>query len=215
MEHKIRVIIADDHAVVRTGLQLMFDETDDIVLNDEASNGNELIKKIREKDYDVVILDISMPGKDVIDTLKDIKNLKPGLPVLIFTMNPEDTYAVRLFSKGAAGYISKECDPKILMEAIRTIYKGHKYYTPAQLQLLANSIDNSDKNNSEPHKNLSDREFQVFCLLAEGKKKGEIADILSVSKNTIDNHRNNILNKLKLASNSDITRYALQKRLIQ
>ncbi len=210
----IRAIIADDHAVVRTGLQLIFSKTNDIKLVDEVSNGMELINKIRDDDYDVVILDVGMPGKDVFDTLSAIKSIKPGLPVVIFTMNKEELYAVRMYKNGASAFINKESNPELLKDAIRTVVRGERFYSKTQLQLMAEYIEDGG-NSGHPHESLSDREYQVLYLMASGYKKSEVAEVLSVSKNTIDNHRKNILNKLKLKNNVELTRYALQKGIIQ
>ena len=212
--NSIRVIIADDHAVVRTGLQLIFTETNDIELVDEVSSGGDLIRKISENDYDVVILDIGMPGKDVFDTLTSIKALKPDLPIVIFTMNKEEHYAVRMYKNGVSAFINKESNPELLKDAIRTVARGEKYYSKSQMQLMSDYIEDGG-NSIRPHEKLSDREYQVLYLMASGYKKSEVAELLSVSKNTIDNHRKNILVKLKLKNNVELTRYALQNGIIQ
>jgi DNA-binding NarL/FixJ family response regulator len=209
----IRVIVADDHAVVRTGLQLIFDETEDLSVEGEASNGDELLNKITEGQYDAVILDLLMPGKDSIDTLIEIKAIHPKLPVVIFTMNHEESYAFRLFRNGADAYIAKESDPSVLIQAIRSVVKGKKYYTPDQVVFLKKFIDDHI-NSNHLSEQLTDREFQVLSMLASGTKKDEIALKLNVSKNTISNHRNNILRKLELQNNSELTRYAIKKGII-
>lgn len=209
----INVIIADDHAVVRTGLQLLFDTTSDITMKSQAETGNELLEQIKKDSYDVVILDILMPGKDAIDVLKEIKQTQPNTPVIIFSMNPESKYAIRMFKNGASAYINKEFKPQKLIEVIRTVATGKKYYTPSQSELIANNYL-SDNETKLPHENLSDREFQVMVLLAYGMRKTEIANKLGVSKNTISNHRNNILKKMNLESNSEITRYSIKHGLI-
>ncbi len=210
-----KIIIADDHAVVRTGLQLIFDATPDLQLVDEASNGTELMNKLRENEYDVVILDLSMPGKDGIDILKDIKMEYPHLPVVIFSMKPDDNYAVRLLKNGASAYLNKETDPGNIVKAIRTIASGNNYYTPKQANALMNAIQAGNSNEKiRPHERLSDREFQVMCMLASGDKKQIISNKLFISPNTINNHRNNILKKMDMKSNSDIARYAVQNKLI-
>jgi two-component system invasion response regulator UvrY len=208
----IRVIVADDHAVVRTGLQLILDSTTDIQLVAEASTGNELLNKLREEDFDVIILDIVMPGKDAIDVLKEMKLIGITTPVIIFSMNPEDQFAVRMFKNGAWAYINKEANPKELITAVRTVASGKKFYTSTQTDLFVNSIQENE--GEFPHKKLTDREFQIMCLIAEGLSKTEISNQLSVSKNTISNHRNKILKKMKLSNNSEITKYALKKGII-
>ncbi len=211
----IKVIVADDHAVVRTGLQLIFDNDPSLEIIDEVGRGNELLNKVREKDYDVVILDISMPGKDGIDVLKDLKLEKPHLPVVIFSMNPEDKFAVRLFQSGASAYINKETNPEELIKAVKYVAKGKNYYTPFQAELLMNSLNSPQKELPNPHESLTDREFQVMRMLAQGIKKSDIAETLSVSKNTISNHRNNILRKMNLSNNTELARYAVKHRLIE
>ena len=211
----IRVIIADDHAVVRTGIKLIFDSTAALTIVDEVDKGNDLLNKIKKNDYDVVILDLCMPGKDGFETLKLIKEEKPGLPVVIFSMNPEDQYAIRMIKAGASAYVNKESPAEELMKAIRTVAQNKKYYTPAQSELMMDYINNENSGKLDPHERLSDREFQVMRLLASGIKKKKIAEDLSVSINTISNHRNNILKKMDLTSNSEITRYAIQHGLIE
>lgn len=208
----IRIAIADDHAVVRTGLQLIFDETPDLIIAAECKNGNELIKRIKTETYDVVILDIGMPGRDAMDVLKDLKSLKPEQPVIIFTMNPEESYALRFFRNGASAFINKESEPAILIEAIRTVRAGKKYFTPSQLNMLSELMSENQQKTSVNQ--LTDREFQVMSLIAAGESSSSIAFKLNVSKNTISNHRNSILKKLGLKNNADLTRFALQQRLI-
>jgi len=209
----IKIIIVDDHAVVRKGLKQIFDETADIAVVDEAGSGNELIDKIRHTKYDVVLLDISMPGKDGLDTLKDIKNIRPELPVLIFTVYPEDQYAVRVLRAGASGYINKESEPEELIEAIRKIALGRKYISPFLAELLATNLEAGGE--TPLHDNLSDREFQVMCKIASGKKVTQIAQELSLSINTISTYRNRILEKMNLKSNTEITHYAIKNNLVE
>ncbi len=211
----IRVIVADDHAVVRAGIKLIFDSTADLKIVDEVDKGNDLVEKVKEKDYDVVILDLCMPGKDGFETLKVIKDIKPKLPVVIFSMNPEDQYAVRMIKAGASAYVNKECPAEELNKAVRTVAQNKKYYTESQTELMMDYLNNENVGKLTPHERLSDREFQIMCLLASGIKKKKIADDLSVSINTISNHRNNILKKMDLQSNSEITRYAIHNGLIE
>ena len=207
----IRLIIADDHAVVRKGLKQIFEETLDIDVTGEAGSGAELLKKIRENDYDVVILDISMPGMDGLDTLKKIKAEKPDLPVLIFTIYPEEQYAMRVLKAGASGYLNKESEPEILIEAIRKVSRGRKYISPYLAELLASNLEGGE---SPPHELLSDREYQVMCMIASGKTATDIAKELSLSINTISTYRLRILEKMGLKNNAEITHYALKNRLV-
>ena len=209
----IRIIIVDDHAVVRRGLKQILDETLDLVVADEASSGYELLDKARKNEYDVVLLDISMPGIDGLDTLKELKNIKPNLPVLIFTIYPEDQYAVRVLKAGASGYINKESEPEKLIDAIRKVSQGGKYISPYLAELLAFNLDVAGQ--MPLHEKLSDREFQVMCMIASGKKVKEIAEKLSLSINTINTYRNRILEKMDMSSNVEITHYALKNQLIE
>jgi two-component system, NarL family, invasion response regulator UvrY len=208
----IKIIIADDHAVVRKGLKQIFEETQDLSVVDEASSGNELLEKVRSKKYDVVILDISMPGKDGLDTLKELKIHQPDLPVLIFTVFPEEQYAVRILKAGAAGYLNKESEPEIMIDAIRKVARGRKYISPFLAELLASNLDTSGE--APLHETLSDREFQVMCMIASGKSVSDIAKELSLSTNTISTYRLRILEKMNLKNNAEITHYALKNHLV-
>lgn len=211
-----RIIIADDHAVVRTGLQMILDETTDLSICGEASNGYELIEKLKTDHYDLVILDISMPGKDTIDLLKEIQATWVRLPVVILSMNPDEIYAVRMIRNGASAYINKETDPQQIITILRVVLSGKKYFTQQQSEMLAELVIEPEKNaNVLLHEALSDREFQIFSMLASGMKKSEIAEKLSISKNTIGNHRSNIMHKMNLATNSELTRYAIQHGIIK
>lgn len=209
----IRLIIADDHSVVRRGLKQIFDETLDISTVDEAGSGIELLDKVRRNPYDVCLLDISMPGKDGLDTLKELKIIKPNLPVLIFTIYPEEQYAVRIIKAGAAGYVNKESEPEELIEAIRTVSRGRKYISKGLAELLASNLDIGS---SQPrHELLSDREFQVMCMLASGKTLSDIAEELSLSITTISTYRNRILEKMGMKNNVEITHYAIKNQLVE
>lgn len=208
----IKIIIADDHSVVRRGLAQIFEETPDIKVAGEASNGAELLEKIKTTNYDVVILDISMPGKDGLDTLKELKSIKPSLPTLIFTFHQEEQYALRLLKAGAAGFLNKESDPEELIEAIRKVSKGRKYISPNLAELLASNL--GVEGAAPIHETLGDREFQVMCMIARGMTTAEIAEDLSLSINTVSTHRNRILKKMNLKNNSEITHYAMKNNLV-
>lgn len=208
----IKIIIADDHAVVRTGLKQIIESDPNLKVMGEASSGFELIEKIQEGNYDVVLLDISMPGKDGLETLKEIKKIKPKLPVLIFTVYPEDQYAVRLLKAGASGYLNKECEPEELIEAIHRVAMGRKYVSENLAELLAQKLEDSS---SVPlHELLSDREFQVLCLIASGKTIKEIAEELQLSSNTVSTYRIRILEKMKMKNNAELTHYAIKNGLV-
>jgi DNA-binding NarL/FixJ family response regulator len=216
MENPVkRIIIADDHAVVRTGLQMILDETSDLSITGEARTGEELLDKLSTKEYDLVILDISMPGKDALDVLKEIKNHWPHVPVVIFTMNPDEIYAIRMIRNGASAYVNKETKPEQIIEVLRTVSNGKKYFSPQQTEMLADMVTSPEKVNPALHELLTDREFQIFFMIASGLKKSDIAEKLIISKHTISNHRNNILKKMNMTMNSELTRYAIQHGIIQ
>jgi two-component system, NarL family, invasion response regulator UvrY len=209
------IIIADDHAVVRTGMQLILDETADLSIDDEAKNGQELLDKLQTHAYDLVILDISMPGKDAMDVLMEIKARWAHLPVVIFSMNPDEVFAIRMIRNGASAYINKETKPKQIIEILRTVLSGRKYFTALHSELLAEMVSDRDKLRTLPHQSLTDREFQVFAMLTSGTRKSDIAEKLAISKNTLSNHRNNIMKKMNISSNAELIRYAVQNRIIQ
>lgn len=207
----IRVLIADDHSIVRQGLKRILAETPDMTVAGEAENGVEALKKIREGAWDVVLLDVSMPGRNGVDTLKQIMSEKRSVKVLILSMYPEDQYAVRLLKAGASGYMTKETAPEELVQAIRKIAQGKKYISPTLAELLLNELDiDSEK---QPHERLTDREYQVFRMLGSGKTVSEIASAMSLSVKTISTHRTHILEKMKLKNNAELTLYAIQKGL--
>lgn len=210
-----RVIVADDHAVVRTGLQMILDETTNLSVVDEARNGQELLDKLYQQPYDLVVLDISMPGKDALNVLKEIKYNWELLPVVIFSMNPDEAFAIRMLSNGASAYIKKETNPKQIIEILQIAVTGRKYLTQNQTKSISEKVMWSDTQTNLIHETLTDREFQIFCLLANGTKKTEIAYKLEISINTLSNHRNNILKKMNLNANSELTRYAIQHGIIQ
>lgn len=208
----IKVLIADDHAIVRQGLKRILAETPDMTVAGEAQNGVEALKKIREGEWDVVLLDVSMPGRNGVDTLKQIMSENRGIKVLILSMYPEDQYAVRLLKIGASGYMTKETAPEELVEAIRKVAQGKKYISPtlAELLLIELGVD-SEK---PLHETLSDREYQVFRLIGSGKTVSEIATLMSLSVKTISTHRAHILEKMKLKNNAELTLYVIQNSLI-
>ncbi len=208
----IKIIIVDDHAVVRKGLKQIIEDSSDLSVVDEASSGFELLEKLNDNQYDVVLLDISMPGKDGLDTLKDIKVHSPNLPVLIFTVYPEEQYALRVLKSGAAGYINKECAPDELIKAIRKVAQGGKYISPELAEILAGTIGGTGGH--PDHETLSDREFQVMLMIASGKSVKEIAEDLSLSVNTISTYRNRILEKMNMKNNAEITKYAINNKLV-
>jgi two-component system invasion response regulator UvrY len=209
----IRVGIVDDHAIVRTGLRQFFCEQVDLRVTGEAANGREALDLVRGGEVDVLVMDLSMPDQGGVDALLAIKAREPDLPVLILSGFPEAHYATTLLRQGASGYLNKECDPEEIVKAIRTVFRGRRYITPAVAELLADGLGgDADR---LPHQTLSDRELQVFLRLAKGETIGHMADSLSLSVKTVSTYRTRVMEKLNLASNSDLTYYALKNGLIQ
>ena len=209
----IRVLIADDHAVVRQGLRQILTETSDMNVTGEAANGLEALERARADEYDVAVLDITMPGRSGFDILKELRGDKPKLPVLILSMHAEEQFAVRLLKAGAAGYLNKESAPEELVKAIRKVVSGGRYVSPALAEKLAFEID-SDSDRLL-HDSLSDREFQVMRMMASGRSVKEIATELSLSVKTISTYRARILDKMNLRTNAELIHYAIQNQLIE
>jgi len=210
---KIRILIADDHPIVRAGFKQVLSETPDLVVADEAGNGQEVLEHLKKKKYDVVLLDISMPGKNGLEILKELKTDYPKLPVLILSIYPEEQYAIRALKAGAAGYLTKESAPHELISAIRKISAGGRYISESLAEKLATYL-NVDMTKS-PHETLSDREHQVMRLIASGKTVSEIAESLNLSVKTISTYRTHILEKMKMKNNAEITLYAVQNKLME
>ncbi|HEX4876628.1 MAG TPA: response regulator transcription factor [Chitinophagaceae bacterium] len=208
----IRIVIADDHAIVRRGMkQILFEQYPSAEIA-EVSDAEELIAKVMETDWDLVICDMNMPGRSGLDALHQIKSINSSLPVLIMSMYPEEQYALRVIKAGASGYLGKETIHDNLIPAIETVRLGKKYITPTIAEKLADAIDTAKK--TELHESLSDREFDVFKLLASGKSVSEIAAQLSLSATTVSTYRSRILDKLNMKSNAELARYAVEYRLI-
>jgi len=208
----IKILIADDHPIVREGLRQIIEIATDMVVTDEASNGEEVLEKIREDDFDVVILDISMPGRSGLDILKEVRRERPELSVLILSIHPEEQYGVRLLKAGASGYLTKESAPEELVIAIRIISKGRKYITSSLAERLALKL--GDDFEGPLHESLSDREYEVMCMIAKGMTIKEIAEKLFLSVKTISTYRYRILGKMKMKSNAELIRYALKHGLV-
>lgn len=209
----IKILIADDHAIVRRGLKQILTETADMVVAGEAHNGQELLEKMRSDQWDVIVLDISMPGRGGLDILKQLKSERPKLPVLMLTIHPEDQYAVRVLRAGASGYLTKESAPDHLVEAIRKVARGGKYISPHLAERLAFNLESISER--PLHEALSDREFQVLRLIASGKTVKEIGEELSLSVKTISTYRSRILEKMKMKNNAEMTHYAIQQKLVE
>jgi two-component system, NarL family, invasion response regulator UvrY len=209
----IRIVIADDHAIVRTGLRQFLSEQVDLRVTGEAATGREALELVRQGDLDVLLMDLAMPDQSGVDALAAIKARAPSLPVLILSGFPEAHYATTLLKQGASGYLNKECDPEEIVKAIRTLHRGRKYITAGVAEMLADGLDGSAA--KLPHEQLSEREFQVFLRLAKGETIGHMADSMSLSVKTVSTYRTRVMEKMNLASNSDLTYYALKNGLIQ
>jgi len=208
----IRILIADDHPIVREGLKQIVAETPGMAVTDEASNAQEVLDKVWRNDYDVVVLDITMPGRGGLDILKQLRGEKPGLPVLILSIHPEEQYAVRALKAGAAGYLTKGSAPGELTAAIRQVSAGKKYISSSLAEKLALHLENdTDK---PIHEKLSDREYQILCMIASGETIKEIAQGLFLSEKTISTYRSRILEKMSMKSNAELTHYAIKNRLV-
>lgn len=210
---QIRVLLADDHAIIRDGLKQIFADTDDLRVTGEAANGLEAMDLIRTRECDVLVLDISMPGRSGLDLIRMIHDEKPHLPVLVLSMHHEEQYAVRAIHAGAAGYLTKESDGEVLVAAIRRVAGGGVYVTEKVAELLVRGIRPTTE--ELPHTALSDREYQVFNMLVIGKGLTEIGDELSLSVKTISTHKTHILQKMNMSNTAELVRYALAHGLIE
>lgn len=209
----IRVLIADDHAIVREGLKQILADTRDITVAGEAENGLDAIRLARLGKGDVLLLDISLPDRNGIEVLKLLRKELPDLAVLILTMHREDQYAIRSLKAGAAGYLNKQSAPAELVDAIRTVADGRKYVSASVAQELANQV--SEDHEAAPHEILSDREFQTLTMIASGKTVGDIARELALSVKTVSMYRSRLLQKMKLRHNAELTHYAIKNRLVE
>jgi two-component system, NarL family, invasion response regulator UvrY len=209
----MKILIADDHAVVRQGLkQILADEFSRAVFG-EAGSAPEAITQIWENEWDIVVLDITMPGRSGLEVLAEIKKSRPRLPVLVLSMHPEDQFAMRVLKSGAAGYMPKESAPEALVGAVKKVLAGGRYVSPALAEQMASYLGTDVQ--KPPHERLSDREFLVLRLIASGKTVGQIADELALSVKTISTYRARILEKMLMQSNAELTHYAIQSRLVE
>jgi two-component system invasion response regulator UvrY len=209
----LKILIADDHAIVRQGLKQIVTETGDMTVAGEASNGQELLSKIKEGEYDVVVLDITMPVIDGMDVLRQLRSERPRLPVLMLSIHPEEQYALRALRAGASGYLTKESAPDELVVAIRKVSSGGKYISASLAEKLAFELEVG--RDQALHETLSDREYQVLCLIASGKTVMEIAQELSLSEKTVSTYRSRILEKMNMKNNAELTYYAIKNQLVE
>ncbi|MBI4412633.1 MAG: response regulator transcription factor [Deltaproteobacteria bacterium] len=209
----MKVLIVDDHAVVREGLKQILADDPEIGTVGEAGDARQMKDNIRNEKWDVVVLDITLPGQSGLEALKDLKQAHPELPVLVLSMHPENQFAVRVLKAGADGYINKETAPKELLAAVKKVFGGGKYVSPRMAENLIGEVQGNVA--TVPHQKLSDREYEVLRLIASGKKPGEIAADLSLSVKTVSTYRERILQKMGLKTNAELTRYALENHLIE
>lgn len=208
----IRILIADDHALVRRGLMQVVADEADMTVAAEVAGTDELMAQLAAADFDVLVLDLNMPGKGGLEILKEVRSRFLKLPVLVLSMHPEDPYAIRVLKAGAAGYLTKESAPDLLVTALRKVHAGGKYVSPAVAELLADQLDSDVQ---PAHQSLSNREYRVLCELARGRTVSEVALELSLSVKTISTYRTRLLEKLGLANNAELMRYALRNQLVE
>lgn len=210
---KSEVLLADDHAIIRDGLRKILADTDDLVVAGEAANGLAMLELVRARDWSLLVLDISMPGRNGLELIKMVRSERPRLPILIFSMHPEEQYAVRAIRAGASGYLSKDGDTELLLPAMRRVVDGGLFISPRVAELLAGDVA-PKAGTAVPHTLLSDREFAVFSHLVRGRGLTAIAGELSLSVKTVSTHKTHILAKMNLATQTDLVRYAIQHGLV-
>ena len=208
----IRILIADDHAIVRRGLKHIVSEQPDMTVAGEAENARQVLDLVRTEKWDVIVLDINMPGRSGLEVLKELRREHPKLPVLVLSVHPEDQYGVRVLKAGAAGYLTKDSAPDELVQAIRKVRRGGKYVSASLAEVLAFELET--ETDRPRHESLSDREYQVMTMIASGKTVGEIGEELSLSVKTISTYRARVLGKMKMRTNAELTRYAIQNQLL-
>ena len=208
----IRILVADDHSVVREGIKQILAGQEGMTVEDEAGSGQEVLCKMTQKEYDLILLDISMPGRSGLEVLEEIKAIQPKLPVLILSMHPEEQYAVRTLRAGAAGYLTKASAPQELIYAIQKVSRGGKYVTLSLAEKLAFELD--ARAEKPAHERLSNREYQIMLMLANGQSVREVAEELCLSAKTVSTYRTRILEKMDMKKNAELTLYAVKNSLI-
>jgi two-component system, NarL family, invasion response regulator UvrY len=208
-----RILIADDHPIVRRGLKQILAEEPDFSQVGEAQSAREVHQQIRESRWDILILDINLPDQSGLEVLREVREQKPNLPVLILSMHPEDQFATRVLKSGASGYLTKDSAPDELIKAVRKILSGGRYISASLAEQLAASLSGASP--ESPHQTLTDREFQVLCLIASGKTVSEIAAHLDLSVKTISTYRTRLLEKMNLKTNAELTSYAVRHGLVE
>ncbi len=214
MTSMIKVLLVDDHTILREGLKQILTETDDIQVAGEAADGQEAIRQLQALEVDVMIMDMSMPGRSGLELLRQIKLEKPKLPVLILSMHSEEQYAVRAYRSGAAGYLTKDTASTLLVTAIRKVATGGIFISPGSAERMAMEFNVGRSDENLPHTQLSDREFQIFQLIVEGKGLTEIANQLSLSVKTVSTHKTHILEKMHLTNTAELIRYAVKNQVV-
>ncbi|HQW20557.1 MAG TPA: response regulator transcription factor [Rhodocyclaceae bacterium] len=207
----IEILLADDHAIIRDGLRQIIADTDDLTVAGEAVNGSEVLARVRERNWDILVLDISMPGKSGLELIKQIKIERPKLPILIFSMHDEEQYALRALRAGAAGYLTKDSDARQLLTVIRKVAGGGVYLSPAMAERMARELMPATE--VPPHRLLSDREYQIFELIVLGHSLTNIAERLCLSVKTVSTHKSNILQKMNMTNQAELIRYAIHHGL--
>ncbi len=210
---KTEVLVADDHAIIRDGLKRILADTNDLIVAGEATNGNDTLERVQERDWGLLVLDLSMPGRNGLELIKLIKGLCPKLPILIFSMHPEEQYAVRAVRAGATGYLTKDSNSDLLLPAMRKVANGGVSVSQNVTELLASDISHPNVDDL-PHKRLTDREFDIFSRIVRGITPADIATELSLSVKTVSSHKSHILDKMKLANQVDLVRYAIEHDLL-
>jgi len=212
MNFPARILIADDHSVCREGLKQLIASSSNMIVAGEAGDGQEALRLVMDNLYDLLVLDISMPGRDGFDVLGEIKEVRPSLPVLILSMHPEELYAIRAISSGASGYLTKDCSGQEFLVVANKVIQGKRYLSPAMTETLLKGAN--PELQSSRHNTLSNREYQVLCMISSGKTANRIDGELSLSVKTVYSHRSHIFKKMNMSSNTELTRYAIEYKLV-